>query len=258
MWLCRRCWCVATLVFGLAGAGANAATVTYVEQQRTIRVEAEGHFDDADSAAGGRFQATAEASNDRPQLRSQAHLSVDSDLDDAGLRFSGTRRFSQEVLTDDAVADPGSSGLGLTFETDVIFRVHERHRYEFSFGQIPGAPSTGTALGGSEYFLYDESQADVFRFEGENSATGSKSGVLEPGIYVFHADFVDQNVGKGELVHEDDEYQSSYAITLALSDPGTAGGNDNANPIPLPPAVWSGLATMGAVLLVGWLRRRRA
>src|SRR4051812_136146 len=79
---------------------------------------------------------------------------------------------------------------------------------------------------------------------GETSAgVPVATGLLEPGDYVFHADYTSRiNFGARDL---------SYAASLDLPPPEPA-----PTPIPLPPAAWSAVVTAATFAGASSLRRR--
>ena len=259
----RRWWlaCGAVLVLGL-GQSASRAAVVLVSQERGVGARAEigglvGAPALTETASGfGAFneEATASILDPTDQDRADARVTQNSDLSTDGFSISGIYEFQNSG----EVAD----GVSLA---RVVFDVTGSQAYSFSYDLQADArnllgprnaiatvdlrrvnPAGPSVVGPASVSSNHELDTGL-----PGSAVFDGSGVLSAGRYelflkVGGLDF--DEPGSGTTDSSDSTV--SYSVNLSF----TGGNGGGPNPIPLPPGVWAGGATLGAIAF-GRVRR---
>jgi hypothetical protein len=243
------------LVAGAAGALLGAAAVveagpvTILSQERRIAASADNGAGNtlADSETAddaGPFQAAVSRTSAATGAVYRSSASMNSTLGDDGLFFSGTLAYEvQRVAGGPVGLVRHELGIDVTFTLD--------RPYEFVFASDTTQVKTDPNVAGDAFL-------SLSRVDGGGSANLAElgSGVFEPGTYKLEYITGGQSIGlTGELTSRQLDYDISLALS-AVDSGGGGGGNPGGNPIPLPPAVWSGAAVLGLGAL-NRMRKRR-
>jgi hypothetical protein len=237
----------------LSADWAVAGPVVYNTQARRIGASLSERSSGTDASASdnesavapdlGNWDATVTAAIDNPPPElsgGSASVSQHSTLTDAGVSATGTAGGRTG-------SDEGS--YGVSSRLDVTFTLDDARRFDFEyrFGVATLVDSTAnlvlTRLT-DNVTVFDE-QPDFFNIIDDANGlrtAGSRRGSLEPGQYRFRFDYsAGGDVGAS----------LPYAVSLALE----ADDGPTPEPIPLPPAAWSGL--LGAAFAFGGSRLAR-
>jgi hypothetical protein len=245
----------AMFVAGLAGVAAAAlapssasAGVVIVNQVRNVVSGVSDGGDVSHTAPdAGPFNDTAVAVGSGQGFTNTTSTSIQSVLNSSRLTFEGSYVFN----ADDQRTGGGEDSPFIHFFGSVAasaeFALDQAYSYTLTYNLTRPTPPEGLSV-------VQDSEA---RFFGDNDPSDSlvqpgttRTGVLQPGQYRIQ---LNRNVDGFATPPQDFEYTEDYSLVLDLR-PVSGGGNPN--PIPLPPAVWSGLALLGAGAL-NRLRKRR-
>lgn len=248
----RKLFVLGTALFGagaFCSAAAYAGPVQILSQDRrataTARPGGGGDpvVENITAPDSGLFDETATADASGEGFVSRASSSLVSRLGNDGLHFAGTLTWETQDTVRPAAIDSATADASVVGE--VRFRLDEAYDYTFSLGLDVTEQSTSGAESG-EGFTF------VFFEDVQGQIAPGESGTLQPGTY-----FLQFNRSTGSLVSGDglDRHSVDFALDLDLAP---SDGSSEPNPIPLPPAAWAALSTMGMIGLTraaGRLRR---
>jgi hypothetical protein len=242
--------CVAALAgaVALAPSGASAG-VTIINPVRNVTSGVNGSGTVSHTAPdAGPFQDAAVAVDSGQGFTDTTSTSIDSVLNSSRLSFEGSYDFTAADQRIGGGEDSpfihffGSVAAGAEFALD--------QAYSYTLTYNLNCPTPPEALE-----VIQDSEA---RFFGDNDPSDSlvqpgttRTGVLQPGQYQLQ---LNRNVDGFATPPQDFAYSEGYSFILDLKPVGDGGGKPN--PVPLPPAVWSGLIVLGAGAL-NRLRKRR-
>lgn len=227
-----------------SGSAAWAGVVQITSQQRVVEVEYR-----ESGEGGGADQTDREAAPDAGPFTGQARVrrtgtnfdntvsaGMQSDLDGSVWRFRGAVDIDH-IDQRDAV-NPVSNAR---FTAIVEFMHDAPFRYELDGG--PTASGSGQSTGQLAEMIEGVSP-------GAPSPGTDRAGTLPAGTYRLTLAQEIESIERNSDVRSD----LDYTFTLNAVNDGGNGGTPPA--VPLPPAVWAGLITMGATGLTGAVRRR--
>ena len=245
---------IATVATGLAALGAFAPAVApagpvqIVSQER--RIEAEINLREAEIRGAvdvGPFRETAGSRFVEEGFRNEAVATIDSTLDPDRFTLDGTLSYDvQDTRPDGGFGAPLRASA--TLDASVVFSLDEAYRYtlRYDLDETDNDPDASVESA-FEFVGFDGGSVDETVAEGQ-----TVSGVLEPGSYRLALPVRIANTVADEQLRS---FDLDYGLSLDLEP---VDGVDGGTPIPLPPAVWSGIALMGAGLLNRWRRARHA
>jgi hypothetical protein len=234
----RRSGWAGPLLLVVLAASAPAATVTYSFQDHRVFARANGGVTKVSevnfSPGAGVVTAIADGNNDDFVASASATQVITTG--DAGFIFTG--RLAYDVARRDpqaAVFPEGETSVG--FEDSLRFAIIEPHDFRFFFG-LTTERDSGSRGDEVDYRLATTDGEIIFA-----SPRHAPEGTLAAGEYAFRFSREIGTVGEGA-------FAGTYRVGLDLTPVG--GGPA---PIPLPPGVWGGLATMASWTL--WRRLGR-
>ena len=244
---------------GLASA-AHAGVATITSQQITFSADGPGPQQDefTSTALTPLDETTVTSTDEGDGFRNQAFVTVQTENEtgpgvDPGqrlryfasyvFRFNDARPNSDPENPLPLIHPQGTVSLGTTFT------VSEATNFSVDFFHNASDEPDGVDIlseGEARVFLGNDPSESLLTFTGE-----TRQGVLQPGEYRFTFDTRVEGFAQAPV---DGEYVESFDFKLDLSPVGGGGGEPT--PIPLPPAIWSGLIVLGAGAL-NRLRRGR-
>jgi hypothetical protein len=251
----------AALAAAIAPA-ANAGTVNILSTHREVGTFIQFHGgpetpDSKSSNAVGAFNtgaSSATATSD-DSFEGSADASIDSFVGQTGFRAAGTLKYTQRDDRALGASNANQASVHFTLRTD--FEIDEPYNYVLSSSFEYPLGKESASSEDEDVHLFGGGGAhppvvDGADFPGVVSFEGS--GVLPPGKYTFEAfDAIERRTGQ---TNGDESFQVDYAAELKLSPVnGGNGGPDGPAAVPLPPAAWSGLATL-ALASLPYARRR--
>jgi len=241
----RRILAVAAGCFTFIGGSAAHAGISYIDPQASASAYA---FNDQDSDAAtgaGPLNVNAQASRSADGLTGSAKASGEYVLDQAS--FRGTTVVAGSAATEPgAPLDSSNQSSADTF-LKLSFTIDQAYRATFSSNTIVGIDENTRESDQIVGLMNDAPGA----FPIINSIMlGDPNGVylLEPGTYNFQ---YTSNLLTSPY-SADSEFTRSFSFDFV---PVSDGGENPA--VPLPPAAWMGLITLGGMAAVQ-LRQRRA
>ena len=185
----------------------------------------------------GLFEETATADASGQGFTARATSSVKSSIGNDGIHIEGTLAWETEDNVNPAAVDSATADA-IVFH-DIFFRLDEA--YDFDFKPITSVVDRNGGGGESgEGFTQL-----TFLSTGVGPGT---SGTLQPGDYHFTFQRSKESTVSGPLGTLTEDY--TVHLDLSPSD-----GSSEPNPIPLPPAAWAALSTMGLIGLARTVRR---
>ena len=225
---------------------ANAGPVQILGENRGVTATArpgagaDPVVENVTAADAGTFVATAAADASGDGFVSRATSSVTSRLGSDGLHFAGTLSWETQDTRAPGSADSATAVAAVV--GGVTFRLDEPYDFEFSLVSrvIENSTSGAELAEGINVVVLDGGSDSIFPGD---------SGTLRPGEYLLQFNRSTESTVSGDAL---DRSTLEYELDLNLTP---SDGSSEPNPIPLPPAAWAGLGTMGLVGL-GRLTRR--
>ena len=260
----REPW-VAVVALGLlVGPSVAEAGVRYTAERRSVIVRAVPPGSDPfetplrEAANGlGPFDGDLEQSNQSAGRRQFARATQQSVLGPSGITGGGFIQVDADAGPVTAVSELTASFVldaptAYSLVVDLDYRQRKDAEGENGFVRLIRNPTSPQA-----YTLYGQFFVSASL---DPTATFTNSGTLAPGEYQLFVGLqvpsignepYDPSLGGGPVAET-----LAYDVTLRFDQQG--GGNGGSpNPIPLPPAGWAGLATLGLIGLARGLGRHR-
>jgi hypothetical protein len=232
---------VGALSFASSGAVAGPVRIDSQQRSVTARVQpgqgAAAVIDTRSATGNGPFDESVAVDASGDGFVGRANATLTSTIGNDGFHYEGTLAWEVQDTRSSAATDQ-STKAEASFLTDISFTLDEA--YDFSFTESLNSTAPGSGESGES--------VTVLFFEGGPALPG-ESGTLQPGSYNLRVQRSTEALLSGTGL-------ATYAIdfdvdfNLAPSD-----GSSEPNPIPLPPAAWAGLATMGLIGLTRAVRR---
>ena len=230
----------ALLAAAAVAPSAEAGTVTIHSQSRTVSFGALGASQSFTAADNENVNKTFSETYDGNGLSGTTSASLVSTVGQDGFTFKGSVAYD---VRNDRFGENGEELFAGGPDIRIV------GVFEFSVD----APFT-YQLGGGLKILKDDPHALVEAPSEFYPYDGAGTGLLEPGVtYRFVTPFAVDSFSIHSGTERSFSAEFDYQLLLSPVDGGNGGGSPN--PIPLPPAVWSGLAVLGAGAL-NRLRRR--
>jgi len=212
------------------------AGVSYVSQTRSVRSQAGPDVQTISAPDLGVFSADANAAATSTNTIATAQTTMESSLLQTGLFFSGKQALSVALAFPGAGSETGF-GADTLIEGSVKFTIDQPYAFKYTSTRTVNE-ATGSLDGDNAH-----------QFLGPDSAIGGvnaipASGIILPGEYTFS--FVEGSFNSVVQTNSPGTLDRNYVISLELT------------PVPLPPAIWMALSTLGGIVSIGYLRRRRA
>ena len=231
----------AAAVASVSEAGTVNVTGVNLNVGATVDLaERDSVIDTKTSTTVGDFEDAARANDAGEGFDATATTGVKARFGQDGFFFSTTTEF--EVL--DTRPPTSSSVINNRFDYQVDFTIDSAYEFDFST-QVTDDAGTGDTWGDQQ----GDRQLTGTTTGGDEVLFGAdESGVLQPGTYSLRILQGNERISAGDPNSSTDsiEYEDAFALSAVDGGGGDPGGEPS--PVPLPPAIWSGLAVLGRAL----------
>ena len=228
------------LALAAAAAPALAGPVTVVDLRRSIGAYVSGPEhgqEQRETNAGGTFNESVSVAKSGAGYSTRAWADIESLFNADGFHFLARHGYEIE---DNRVAAPGmeddfiytnaGSGAGMI----VHFHLDAAVRYTFAYESH-----------NIRQDLWDNNDSPLTFMGGGNGFVEPGTGILTPGDYELR-----WGGGSNATVGRADPRASEWEYDLSVTFAPLDDGGNGPSPIPLPPALWSGLAILSAGALM--------